>query len=168
MVTSESAESEHQHHRHREYVPHREYLSTDVQPVAPDTVYAVDIEIWPTNVVVEKGGCIVLEVSSGDTQGCGTFQHKSEIDRLVLPLLIIFDITVSNRFIQAFQYFCWGEPYPFWQDSRELCSFAYHPSKSCLISPEKRCATGLVVYRNQLTDFNSSWSWDYAPRICRE
>ncbi|KAG4422623.1 hypothetical protein IFR04_004244 [Cadophora malorum] len=70
-----------ENHRHREYMPHREYLSTDVQPVKANEVYAVDVEIWPTNVVVEKGGKIVLEVASGDTQGCGIFQHASDVDR---------------------------------------------------------------------------------------
>jgi hypothetical protein len=41
----------------------------------------VDAEIWPTNVVIEKGGKIVSEVSSGDTQGNEIFSHDSEIDR---------------------------------------------------------------------------------------
>lgn len=59
------------HPRHKEWLPYREYRSIDVQEVKPDTVYEVDVEIWPTNVVVEKGGRLVLEVSSGDTQGCG-------------------------------------------------------------------------------------------------
>jgi predicted acyl esterase len=67
--------------RHREYMPHREYLSTDVQEVQPEVVYGVDVEVWPTNVVVEKGGKIVFEVASGDTQGCGIFQHDSCVDR---------------------------------------------------------------------------------------
>ncbi|OIW29732.1 X-Pro dipeptidyl-peptidase C-terminal non-catalytic domain-containing protein [Coniochaeta ligniaria NRRL 30616] len=67
--------------KHRAYLPHREYLSTDVLPVEAGAVYGVDVEVWPTNVVVEKGGRIVFEVSSGDTQGCGVFQHVSEVDR---------------------------------------------------------------------------------------
>lgn len=67
--------------RHRSYLMHREYLSTDVEQVKAREVYAVDIEIWPTNVVVEKGGKIMIEVASGDTQGCGVFQHCSEVDR---------------------------------------------------------------------------------------
>lgn len=69
------------HPRHREYLPHREYLSTDVQEVKADTIYEVDVEIWPTNVVVEKGGKLVLEVSSGDTQGTGIFGHNHPEDR---------------------------------------------------------------------------------------
>lgn len=69
------------HPKNRPYLPHRDYYSTDVQPLKADEVYEVDVEIWPTNVVVEKGGKIVFEVSSGDTQGCGVFQHNSEKDR---------------------------------------------------------------------------------------
>ncbi|KAJ5080887.1 hypothetical protein N7456_013597 [Penicillium angulare] len=71
------------HIRNRPYLPHRDYYSTDVRPVVPGEVYPVDVEIWPTNVVVEKGGKIVLEISSGDTQGSGMFQHNSPIDRSV-------------------------------------------------------------------------------------
>ncbi|EGP86986.1 unnamed protein product [Zymoseptoria tritici ST99CH_1A5] len=69
------------HPRHLEYLPHREYISSDVQEVKADTVYEVDVEIWPTNVVVEKGGQLVLEVSSGDTQGTGIFGHNHPEDR---------------------------------------------------------------------------------------
>jgi predicted acyl esterase len=61
--------------------PHREYKSTDVLPVEPEQIYAVDVELWPTNVVVSPGSRLVLEVSSGDTQGAGLFEHTSDIDR---------------------------------------------------------------------------------------
>jgi predicted acyl esterase len=61
--------------------PHREYLSTDESSIIPGEVYPVDVEVWPTNVVVEKGGKLVLEVSSGDTQGAGLFEHNSVEDR---------------------------------------------------------------------------------------
>ncbi|KAK4542359.1 hypothetical protein LTR36_006815 [Oleoguttula mirabilis] len=70
-----------QHPRHKEWLPYRQYRSTDVQEVKPDTVYEVDVEVWPTNVVVDKGGKLVFEVASGDTQGCGIFGHKSLEDR---------------------------------------------------------------------------------------
>lgn len=70
-----------EHPRHRSWLPHRDYFSTDVEPVIPGEIYPVDVEIWPTNVVVEKGGKIILEVSSGDTQGCGLFKHNSPFDR---------------------------------------------------------------------------------------
>ena len=68
-------------HKHREYLPWRNYYSTDVQPVIPGEIYPVDIEVWPTNVVVEKGGKIVFEVASGDTQGSGIFTHDDPQDR---------------------------------------------------------------------------------------
>ncbi|KAL4790684.1 Alpha/Beta hydrolase protein [Aspergillus venezuelensis] len=71
------------HARHREYLPQRDYFSTDVRPVIPGEVYPVDVEIWPTNVVVERGGKIILEVSSGDTQGSGIFLHNEPTDRSV-------------------------------------------------------------------------------------
>lgn len=69
------------HPGHKAWLPHREYLSTDVQPVKTGEVYEVDVEIWPTNVVVEKGSKLVFEVSSGDTQGSGIFEHASKVDR---------------------------------------------------------------------------------------
>ena len=69
------------HSRHKPWNPHREYRSADVLPVKPGEVYGVDVEVWPTNVVVDKGNRLVLEVSSGDTQGAGLFEHNSEADR---------------------------------------------------------------------------------------
>lgn len=69
------------HPRHKPWHPYREYLSTDVLPVKPGEVYGVDVEVWPTNVVVSPGNKIVLEISSGDTQGAGIFEHNSEVDR---------------------------------------------------------------------------------------
>jgi len=69
--------------KNRPYLPHRNYFSSDVQKVEPEKIYTVDVELWPTNVIAEKGGCIVFEVSSGDTQGSGIFEHKSQSDRPV-------------------------------------------------------------------------------------
>ncbi|KFY28340.1 hypothetical protein V491_00522 [Pseudogymnoascus sp. VKM F-3775] len=69
------------HPHHREYQPYREYRSIDVQEVKPDIYYAVDVEVWPTNVIAEKGGRIVFEIASGDTQGSGIFTHTNEKDR---------------------------------------------------------------------------------------
>ncbi|MCJ1472602.1 hypothetical protein MMC13_001251 [Lambiella insularis] len=66
------------HPRHREYLPYRDYFERDIQPVLIGDVYPVDVEIWPTNVVAENGDRIVLEVSSGDTQGCGLFGHVTD------------------------------------------------------------------------------------------
>ncbi|KAL6247713.1 hypothetical protein RBB50_005061 [Rhinocladiella similis] len=68
--------------RHQDpWHPHREYSSTDYSPLVPGEVYPVDVEIWPTNVVVSPGDRLVFEVSSGDTQGAGLFEHNSKEDR---------------------------------------------------------------------------------------
>ncbi|KAI8625328.1 X-Pro dipeptidyl-peptidase C-terminal non-catalytic domain-containing protein [Xylariaceae sp. FL1651] len=67
--------------KHRPWLPHREYFSSDVQEVKPGEIYGVDVEMWPSNIVVDEGNKIVFEVASGDTQGSGIFQHNSETDR---------------------------------------------------------------------------------------
>lgn len=66
-----------EHPLHREWLPYRDYLSTDVLPVLPGEIYPVDIEVWATNVIGEKGDRFVLEVASGDTQGSGQFGHDT-------------------------------------------------------------------------------------------
>ena len=66
---------------HRDYLPRREYRSSDVQRVENGVVYQCDVELWPTNVVVEKGGYLMLEVASRDTEGAGLFKHNSPVDR---------------------------------------------------------------------------------------
>ncbi|KAI6883741.1 alpha/beta-hydrolase [Hortaea werneckii] len=69
-------------HPHRcEWRPYRDYTSKAYSPVMPGEIYPVDVEIWPTNVVAEKGGRVVLEVASGDTQGAGIFLHDDPQDR---------------------------------------------------------------------------------------
>ncbi|KAF1971870.1 X-Pro dipeptidyl-peptidase protein [Bimuria novae-zelandiae CBS 107.79] len=87
------------HPRHREWLPHRDYFSTDVQPVIPGDVYPVDVEIWPTNVVIEKGGKIVFEVSGGDTQGSGIFQHNHPEDRSEKKLAGMNHVSFSERYV---------------------------------------------------------------------
>lgn len=74
-------EVDEQHLKHREWLPHRNYTSKDVLPVIQGEVYQVDVEIWPTNVVVDAGGKLVFEVASGDTQGSGIFLHNDPTDR---------------------------------------------------------------------------------------
>jgi predicted acyl esterase len=66
---------------HRDYLPHRNYFSMDVQPPALGEVYPVDVEIWPTNVMVGRGGTLGLQISSHDTQGSGLFEHTHPEDR---------------------------------------------------------------------------------------
>ncbi|KAF2966908.1 hypothetical protein GQX73_g6653 [Xylaria multiplex] len=67
--------------KHREWLPRRDYTSRDVLPVIQGDVYPVDVEIWPTNVIVEKGEKLIFEVASGDTQGSGIFTHCDPVDR---------------------------------------------------------------------------------------
>lgn len=67
-------------------IPWRDYLSTYVQPVELDTPYTVDIELWPTNVILAKGDMLVLEIASGDTAGSGIFRHDHPQDRPISRL----------------------------------------------------------------------------------
>jgi predicted acyl esterase len=67
--------------RHSFWHPHREYLSTDHAPLSRGEVYPVDVEVWPTNTILQPGDKLVLEISSGDTQGAGLFEHNSKEDR---------------------------------------------------------------------------------------
>lgn len=69
------------HSWHKSYLPYRSYFKEDVQTVEPKKVYDVIVEVWPTNVVLEKGDKLVFEVSGGDTQGVGVFQHNHPDDR---------------------------------------------------------------------------------------
>ncbi|KAK1807410.1 hypothetical protein LTR12_018241 [Friedmanniomyces endolithicus] len=40
--------------RHQAWHPHRDYLSSNVQLLRPGEIHTVDVEIWPTNVIVER------------------------------------------------------------------------------------------------------------------
>lgn len=70
-----------QSNRHTFWHPHREYRSVDQQPVVSGEIYTVDVELWPTSVVMEAGDVLVFEVASGDTDGTGKFEHSSPVDR---------------------------------------------------------------------------------------
>jgi hypothetical protein len=69
------------------HIPKRSYLSKDAQPVELDTVYTFDVEFWPTNVVIEQGGRLVLELAACDNPTgsphppVGLWTHSSGIDR---------------------------------------------------------------------------------------
>jgi predicted acyl esterase len=67
--------------KHSGWLPYRNYISEATLPVRQGEIYPVDVEIWPTNVVAEKGGKIMLEIASGDTQGAGLFLHNDLEDR---------------------------------------------------------------------------------------
>ncbi|MCJ1445190.1 MAG: hypothetical protein MMC23_005695 [Stictis urceolatum] len=88
-----------EHHKQRDYLPWRDYYSTDRLPVIPGEVYSVDVEVWPTNVVVEKGGRLVFEVSSGDTQGSGIFGHNNSVDRSEAKFVGMNYIYLGKKFV---------------------------------------------------------------------
>lgn len=67
--------------RSTEYLPYREYLSTDVAPLKTGAKVAVDVEIWPTSVVVPAGNTIQLQIGPKDQQGAAVFTHASPVDR---------------------------------------------------------------------------------------
>lgn len=66
---------------HGEYLPHRNYYSSNVQEARLGEVYGVDVEAWPTNVVLEKCEALVFEVAGHDTQRVGNFSHDHPKDR---------------------------------------------------------------------------------------
>lgn len=63
------------------FVPERDYLSSDVSPVEIGRIYTVDVEVWPTSVVLEPGETLALQVSSCDTAQSGIFTHNNPDDR---------------------------------------------------------------------------------------
>lgn len=67
--------------RHHDWLPHREYKSTEVSYVELDQTYELLVEIWPTACVIDAGNSIVLEVNTADSQGCGIFEHCNVEDR---------------------------------------------------------------------------------------
>ncbi len=79
-------------------LPYRPYHTHDEkQPLTPGQVYELDVEIWPTCIVVPKGYRIALTVRGKDYEyegeaatlsnmknpmrGCGPFMHDDPIDR---------------------------------------------------------------------------------------
>jgi len=79
-------------------LPYRPYHSHDEkQPLEPGKVYELDIEIWPTCIVVPAGYRVVLSIRGCDYEhdgdaavlsnmknpmkGCGPFVHDDEVDR---------------------------------------------------------------------------------------
>jgi len=79
-------------------LPHRPYHTHDEkQPLKPGEVYELDVEIWPTCIVVPKGHRVALTIRGKDYEwegeattlsnmknpmrGCGPFVHDDESDR---------------------------------------------------------------------------------------
>lgn len=121
-----------QHPRHCSWLPHRDFYSTDVLPVVPNDVYPVDVELWPTNVVVELGGRLVLEVSSGDSSGTGVWGHNDPIDRYVSRLTM--KLLPNSRYLSSLTFLQIGgdlqrpESHSLWP---QLCQFYHTAHHSC-------------------------------------
>ncbi|MBI3044802.1 MAG: CocE/NonD family hydrolase [Betaproteobacteria bacterium] len=79
-------------------LPHRPYHTHDEkQPLTPGEAYELDVEVWPTCIVVPKGYRIALTIRGKDYEwegeattlsnmknpmrGCGPFVHDDETDR---------------------------------------------------------------------------------------
>jgi predicted acyl esterase len=82
----------------RKSLPYRPYHTHDEkQPLEPGKVYELDIEIWPTCIVVPAGYSMALSIRGRDYEhdgdaavlsnmknpmkGCGPFTHDDETDR---------------------------------------------------------------------------------------
>ncbi|KAH8648745.1 peptidase S15 [Tricladium varicosporioides] len=76
--------------------PYRPYHSHDeIQPLKPGTIYELDVEIWPTCIILPPGFCLALQVSGHDferppsddpneawmSRGSGPWLHTNQIDR---------------------------------------------------------------------------------------
>jgi predicted acyl esterase len=63
--------------------PYRPYHSHDeLQKLEPGEIVPVEIEIWPTSVVLEAGDRLVLEVASRDDPQIEPFLHNHPVDRV--------------------------------------------------------------------------------------
>ena len=80
----------------RKTLPHRPYHSHDeVQPLTPNEIYELDVEIWPTNIILPAGFRLALQIGGKDferqsddvkgeawvARGSGPFLHTSTEDR---------------------------------------------------------------------------------------
>lgn len=63
------------------WLPVRSYTRKDLQPVEPEQLYETVVEFWPTSLVVQAGGRLVVEVGPKDQQGCGITVHAHPKDR---------------------------------------------------------------------------------------
>jgi predicted acyl esterase len=62
-------------------MPIRNYYSTEVQEVVPGQIYTVDVEIWPTSVVLLPGETLELQVAGTDGDNVAIFGHDHPEDR---------------------------------------------------------------------------------------
>lgn len=59
-----------------EYKPY--YTFDEIQKLIPDQIYSLDIEIWDTAIVLNKGHRLLLEIGSQDQSGCALVTRTSE------------------------------------------------------------------------------------------
>src|SRR4029453_934775 len=57
------------------------HTHVDLAPVTPGESVAVDVEIWPTSVVLAPGHRLVLEIRAHDDPGIAPFHHTHPGDR---------------------------------------------------------------------------------------
>ncbi|CRG82904.1 Periodic tryptophan protein 2 homolog [Talaromyces islandicus] len=91
--------------RHKPWHPHREYLASDILPVNAGEVYGVDVEVWPTNVVVSPVHRLVLEIHDYPKPYSETAQTRlnmASFDKIILKRLsyVIYEHPDISRFDQ--------------------------------------------------------------------
>lgn len=63
--------------------PERPYLAHDeIQKTAPDEIVSVEVELWPTSIVLEPGQRLELEIAARDDPRLSPFTHTDERDRI--------------------------------------------------------------------------------------
>lgn len=67
--------------------PTLSHLHRDCKEVNNGEVYDLQFELWPTNLVVQKGERLVVEVSPKDPEGTSFFVCNDPIDRFVFQCL---------------------------------------------------------------------------------
>ncbi|BCS04835.1 uncharacterized protein AKAW2_80636A [Aspergillus luchuensis] len=56
-------------------------LTREIPGIIPNEVYTVDVELRPTNVVLQKGERLVSDIGASELAGSGLFQHNGPSDR---------------------------------------------------------------------------------------
>lgn len=63
--------------------PYRPYHAHDeIDKLEPGEIVALEVEIWPTSVIFERGSRLVLEIASRDDPGLDPFLHTHPVDRV--------------------------------------------------------------------------------------
>lgn len=78
-------------------MPERNYYSAEVQKVVPGEIYTVDVEIWPTSVVLLPGETLELQISGSDGENVGVFGHDHSEDRPLERLLGYNEIHLGSQ-----------------------------------------------------------------------